>query len=69
MATELVKSWRTRPKFLHVAMHPFRRFFSLSEHAKRKVVAKKGGFARGYIKIGGESGSHRLEFKEGFSYG
>ncbi len=47
----------------------FRRFFSLPEAKKRKIPAKKGGFTRGYIGFGGESGSHLLECKEAFSYG
>ncbi|CAM9955610.1 unnamed protein product, partial [Ectocarpus sp. 13 AM-2016] len=46
-----------------------RRFFSLPEAAKRKIPAKKGGFTRGYIGFGGESGSHLRECKEAFSYG
>lgn len=46
-----------------------RRFFSLPEATKRKIPAKKGGFTRGYIGFGGESGSHLLECKEAFSYG
>lgn len=46
-----------------------RRFFSLPMDVKRKIPAKQGGFTRGYIGFGGESGSHRLECKEAFSYG
>lgn len=46
-----------------------RRFFALPEEVKRKIPAKKGGFTRGYIGFGGESGSHLLECKEAFSYG
>ncbi|CAN0478998.1 unnamed protein product, partial [Ectocarpus sp. 8 AP-2014] len=46
-----------------------RRFFSLPEAEKRKIPAKKGGFTRGYIGFGGESGSHLRECKEAFSYG
>lgn len=46
-----------------------RRFFSLPEATKRKIPAKKGGFTRGYIGFGGESGSDLLECKEAFSFG
>lgn len=46
-----------------------RRFFSLPDDTKRKIPVKKGGFTRGYVPFGGESGSHRLECKEAFSFG
>eukprot|EP00903_Cladosiphon_okamuranus_P015074 g13944.t1 len=52
-----------------IAFENARRFFSLPETEKRKVPAEKGGFTRGYIGFGGESGSHLLECKEAFSYG
>eukprot|EP00752_Nemacystus_decipiens_P012401 g10988.t1 len=52
-----------------VAFDNARRFFSLPESAKTKVPARKGGFTRGYIGFGGESGSHLLECKEAFSFG
>ncbi|CAM9174576.1 unnamed protein product [Choristocarpus tenellus] len=44
-------------------------FFSLGKEEKCLIPAKKGGFTRGYIGFGGESGSNRLECKEAFSYG
>lgn len=48
---------------------PIRRFFALPGATKGEIPAKKGGFTRGYIGFGGESGSHLLECKEAFSYG
>ncbi|CAM9609787.1 unnamed protein product, partial [Scytosiphon promiscuus] len=44
-------------------------FFSLPESTKKEIPAQKGGFTRGYVGFGGESGSHLLECKEAFSYG
>ncbi|CAI2186130.1 11475_t:CDS:10 [Funneliformis geosporum] len=44
-------------------------FFSLPSDIKSSLSIKSGGFTRGYIGMGGESGSHRLEVKEAFSYG
>ncbi|CAG8526594.1 1994_t:CDS:2 [Acaulospora colombiana] len=46
-----------------------RKFFDLSESIKKKIPIKSGGFTRGYVGIGSESGSHRVEIKEAFSYG
>ncbi len=46
-----------------------RQLFALSETEKRAIPSISGGFTRGYIPIGGESGSHRFEVKEAFSYG
>lgn len=43
--------------------------FSLSDRVKQSVKVQSGGFARGYIGFGAESGSNRLECKEGYSYG
>src|SRR3989337_2137542 len=44
-------------------------FFSLPSDIKSSIPIKSGGFTRGYIGMGGESGSHRLEVQEAFSYG
>eukprot|EP01006_Ploeotia_vitrea_P004621 TRINITY_DN115014_c0_g1_i1.p1 TRINITY_DN115014_c0_g1~~TRINITY_DN115014_c0_g1_i1.p1 ORF type:complete len:338 (-),score=20.91 TRINITY_DN115014_c0_g1_i1:123-1136(-) len=44
-------------------------FFDLPLDTKKTVPLKSGGFTRGYIAIGEESGSDRLEVKEAFSYG
>ncbi|CAM9311816.1 unnamed protein product, partial [Phaeothamnion confervicola] len=44
-------------------------FFRLPPEQKRQLPALSGGFTRGYIGFGGESGSARLECKEAFSYG
>lgn len=44
-------------------------FFSLDATAKRKISVRPGGFLRGYIGMGEESGSDALEVKEAFSYG
>eukprot|EP00300_Choanocystis_sp_HF-7_P041718 c8500_g1_i1.p1 GENE.c8500_g1_i1~~c8500_g1_i1.p1 ORF type:complete len:347 (+),score=79.69 c8500_g1_i1:37-1077(+) len=44
-------------------------FFALDEDVKQSIPIQKGGFTRGYVNLGGESGSHRLEVKEAFSYG
>ncbi|CAM9480375.1 unnamed protein product [Ascophyllum nodosum] len=52
-----------------LAFENSRCFFSLSDDTKRKIPVKKGGFTRGYVPFGGESGSQRLECKEAFSFG
>lgn len=45
-------------------------FFALQDEAKREVsVGSSGGFTRGYIAPGQESGSNLYEAKEAFSYG
>ncbi|KAJ3073813.1 hypothetical protein HK102_005935 [Quaeritorhiza haematococci] len=44
-------------------------FFALPESVKRKIPIKSGGFTRGYVGIGEESGSEAFEVKEAFSYG
>ncbi|KAJ3408660.1 hypothetical protein HDV05_004791 [Chytridiales sp. JEL 0842] len=44
-------------------------FFHLPLKVKSAIPIKKGGFTRGYIGIGGESGGSALEVKEAFSYG
>ncbi|KAG9298336.1 hypothetical protein G9A89_002824 [Geosiphon pyriformis] len=46
-----------------------REFFNLSDSIKCSIPVKSGGFTRGYIGVGAESGSYRFEFKEAFSYG
>ncbi|KAJ3057310.1 hypothetical protein HK097_009263 [Rhizophlyctis rosea] len=50
-----------------------KRVFAVSESVKKEynVVREEGkeGFTRGYIGVGGESGSAALEVKEAFSYG
>ncbi|KAI8816486.1 uncharacterized protein EV422DRAFT_545418 [Fimicolochytrium jonesii] len=46
-----------------------KQFFALPEEVKKAVPISPGGFTRGYIGIGGESGSSALEVKEAFSYG
>ena len=43
--------------------------FSLDTAVKEGVGVHVGGFTRGYIGMGGESGSSMLERKEGYSYG
>ncbi|CAG8517272.1 7669_t:CDS:2 [Paraglomus occultum] len=43
--------------------------FSLPKEVKESAYYRNGGFVRGYIPIGGESGSERMEMKEAFSYG
>ncbi|KAJ1559733.1 hypothetical protein HK405_009551 [Cladochytrium tenue] len=44
-------------------------FFALPDTIKNSIPARTGGFSRGYIGIGGESGGTAREVKEGFSYG
>jgi isopenicillin N synthase-like dioxygenase len=44
-------------------------FFALSEPQKNAIAIREGGFTRGYIGMGEESGSDALEVKEAFSYG
>jgi isopenicillin N synthase-like dioxygenase len=46
-----------------------RSLFDLPFEQKSRHRIKRAGFTRGYIPIGGESGSHRFEVKEAFSYG
>ncbi|ORX96214.1 Clavaminate synthase-like protein [Basidiobolus meristosporus CBS 931.73] len=47
-----------------------RALFELERSEKDRLpLIKPGGFTRGYIPFGGESGSERLEVKEAFSYG
>jgi isopenicillin N synthase-like dioxygenase len=46
-----------------------RQFFSLPFEEKKKISFESGGFNRGYIGMGEESGSEALEVKEAFSYG
>lgn len=43
--------------------------FQVDQSIKDKISIGNSGFARGYIKIGGESGSNGFEKKEGYSYG
>jgi len=38
-------------------------FFDLPQDVKKAVPFESGGFTRGYIGMGEESGSHRLEVK------
>ncbi|KAJ3204258.1 hypothetical protein HK099_001222, partial [Clydaea vesicula] len=51
------------------AINVSKKFFSLDEKIKKEIPIKKGGFTRGYVPIGGESGSELFELKEAFSYG
>ncbi|KAJ3216926.1 hypothetical protein HDU67_008745 [Dinochytrium kinnereticum] len=44
-------------------------FFDLPLEVKKEIPIKPGGFTRGYVGVGGESGSSALEVKEAFSYG
>ncbi|TPX63686.1 hypothetical protein SpCBS45565_g06438 [Spizellomyces sp. 'palustris'] len=44
-------------------------FFKLPQDTRNKIPIRSGGFTRGYIGLGGESGSSALEVKEAFSYG
>eukprot|EP00808_Paulinella_micropora_P026886 g15629.t1 len=46
-----------------------REYFALPEEVKSQHHIKPGGFTRGYIGIGAESGGASFEVKEGFSYG
>ncbi|KAF9359974.1 hypothetical protein BGX26_010902 [Mortierella sp. AD094] len=46
------------------------RLFALDNSQKAKIPKiQPGGFTRGYVPVGGESGSATKELKEGFSYG
>ncbi|KAG0291150.1 hypothetical protein BGZ98_003122 [Dissophora globulifera] len=46
------------------------RLFALNPSQKNQIPKiQPGGFTRGYVPIGGESGSQTKELKEGFSYG
>lgn len=52
------------------AFSAHRRLFSLPDSEKLSVPVQRGGFTRGYIPLGSESGSARkLECKDAFSYG
>eukprot|EP00457_Paulinella_chromatophora_P007997 gb/GEZN01008024.1/.p1 GENE.gb/GEZN01008024.1/~~gb/GEZN01008024.1/.p1 ORF type:complete len:423 (-),score=44.63 gb/GEZN01008024.1/:125-1393(-) len=46
-----------------------REYFALSVEKKSRIPITPGGFTRGYIGIGAESGGSSFEVKEGFSYG
>lgn len=46
-----------------------RSFFHLNRAQKKKIAVTPGGFTRGYIGMGEESGSDQLEVKEAFSFG
>ncbi|KAF9354445.1 hypothetical protein BGX34_011016 [Mortierella sp. NVP85] len=47
-----------------------KRLFALDDDHKAQIPKiQPGGFTRGYVPIGGESGSQTKELKEGFSYG
>lgn len=71
----------TKLGFFHVVGHNFNKekrsnifraseeFFDLDSNVKRAIPIKSGGFTRGYVGVGGESGSDLFELKEGFSYG
>ena len=50
-------------------MQKMKDFFALPEAIKKNIAVKPGGFSRGYIGMGEESGSEALEVKEAFSYG
>jgi isopenicillin N synthase-like dioxygenase len=43
--------------------------FSIPAQVKQEYQVKPGGFTRGFLRLGGESGSDLYELKEGFSYG
>ena len=52
------------------ALAAHQKLFSLPSNEKSSVPIEPGGFTRGYIPLGSESGSaSRLECKEAFSYG
>jgi len=52
------------------AMAAHRQVFALPKSEKQKLPISGGGFTRGYVPLGSESGSAtRLECKEAFSYG
>ncbi|KAI9362096.1 hypothetical protein DFJ73DRAFT_956866 [Zopfochytrium polystomum] len=44
-------------------------FFALDDETKRAMPVKSGGFTRGFIGVGKESGGTATEVKEAFSYG
>ncbi|KAJ3177528.1 HEAT repeat-containing protein 2 [Irineochytrium annulatum] len=52
-----------------VPLNAARKFFDLPKDVKLAMSVKKGGFTRGYIGLGSESGGTALEVKEAFSYG
>ena len=51
------------------SLRNIKKFFDLPQPEKDKIKIEKGGFSRGYIGIGDESGSDSFEVKEAFSYG
>ncbi|KAF9390569.1 hypothetical protein CPB97_009008 [Podila verticillata] len=54
----------------HDILEATQRLFALDTEDKAHIPKiKPGGFTRGYVPIGGESGSTTKELKEGFSYG
>jgi isopenicillin N synthase-like dioxygenase len=57
-------------KVLNEAFNAHDALFALSKDVKSSIPIKSGGFTRGYVGLGKESGSdHLLECKEAFSYG
>ncbi len=46
-----------------------RRLFQISDEEKQRLAVERGKLSRGYIGMGSESGSQRLEVKEAWSYG
>ncbi|KAJ3067092.1 hypothetical protein HDU98_009697 [Podochytrium sp. JEL0797] len=45
------------------------KLFAVDDCEKRASVVKNGGFVRGFLGMGDESGGQALEVKEGFSFG
>lgn len=56
-------------KDIETAFSAEKKFFDLPLDVKEAIPIQSGGFTRGYVGIGNESGSHLHECKEAFSYG
>src|SRR5690349_2367077 len=81
VAAELLHAFTTYGVFyIHSPNHPTfasdeildatKRLFALNDDQKAQIPKiQPGGFTRGYVPVGGESGSKTKELKEGFSYG
>lgn len=57
------------PGFRQRTFEAARHVFSVSEEEKQSLKISKQGFIRGFVPLGGESGSKRREVKEAFSMG
>lgn len=66
----LVTGYGEELERIHAAIYSAYQLFALGDDIKKEVEVKRGGFMRGYIGFGKESGLEEFfESKEGYSYG